>query len=188
MAVNREVIVAAALGILDEFGLADLSMRRIGDAVGVQAATIYWHFANKQTLLAEVSDAILSAQAEPPKGEFGGSLAGWARDLRSVLLGHRDAAELVAATLAVGLGERGPDGSAARVFESAGWLPPDAQRAARATTHFVLGHVMQEQTRQNLLRVGVLAASVEALDDAGFELGLQLLVKGAETLRNLHNY
>ena len=42
---------------------------------------------------------------------------------------------------------------------------------------------MQEQTRQNLLRVGVLAAPAEALDDAGFELGLQLVVKGAGTFR-----
>ena len=40
-----------------------------------------------------------------------------------------------------------------------------------------------EQTRQNLLRVGVLAAPAEALDDAGFELGLQLVVKGAGTFR-----
>lgn len=183
MAVNRGVIVAAALGILDEYGLADLSMRRIGDAVGVQAATIYWHFDNKQTLLAAVSDVILTALAEPPSCEFGHSLASWARDLRCVLLGHRDAAELVAATLAVGLGERGPDGPAAQIFRSAGWPQLDAQRAARAATHFILGHVMQEQTRQNLLRVGVLAAPAEALDDAGFELGLQLVVKGAETFR-----
>ena len=90
---------------------------------------------------------------------------------------------MVAATLAVGLGERGPDGPAAQIFRSAGWPQLDAQRAARAATHFILGHVMQEQTRQNLLRVGVLAAPAEALDDAGFELGLQLVVKGAGTFR-----
>ena len=74
----------------------------------------------------------------------------------------------MAATLAVGLGERGPDGPAAQIFRSAGWPQLDAQRASRAATHFILGHVMQEQTRQNLLRVGVLAAPAEALDDAAW--------------------
>lgn len=169
----------AALEILDRYGLADLSMRRIGDAVGVQAATIYWHFANKQTLLAGVSDAILAAQAAVAPGDRESSPANWARDLRRALLLHRDAAELVAASLAVGLGERVPDTVAAQVFRSRGWSEVDAQRGARAFTHFVLGHVMQEQTRQNLLRLGVLPPGDTALDDEGFELGLRLLVAGA---------
>ena len=56
-------------------------------------------------------------------------------------------------------------------------MPRRRKRNADAAIH------QQEQTRQNLLRVGVLAAPAEALDDAGFELGLQLVVKGAGTFR-----
>ena len=106
---SKAGIVDAALGILDQYGLADLSMRRIADALGVQAAAIYWHFANKQTLLAAVSDAILAGQAPCDESM---SIAGWACDLREVLLSHRDAAELVAASLAVGLCTRIPDAGA----------------------------------------------------------------------------
>jgi hypothetical protein len=84
------------------------------------------------------------------------SIAGWARDLREVLLTHRAAAELVAASLAVGLCTRVPDAGAVEVLEADGWPPDDARRATRAIVHFVLGHVIQEQTRQNLLAVGVL--------------------------------
>lgn len=182
MAVSREGIIAAALTILDEYGLADLSMRRIGDAVGVQASTIYWHFANKQSLLAGVSDAILASQADAWPGEPVAALIGWARDLRTVLLTHRDAAELVAATLAVGLGSRIPDAAAVPIFVRAGWPGQEAERAARATTQLVLGHVMHEQTRQNLLRLGVLAPDAETLDDKGFDLGLRLVAAGAEAL------
>ena len=177
MAVSRELIVDAALGILDSYGLADLSMRRIGDALGVQAASIYWHYANKQSLLAGVSDAILSAQAAVAAGPD--ALGDWARDLRRVLLAHRDAAELVAATLAVGLGERTPDAAAVGLLGAAGWPDAEAKSAARALTHFVLGHVMTEQTRANLLLLGVLEPPAEALDEAGFEVGLRMLLAGA---------
>ncbi len=182
MVVSRQSIVAAALDILDSYGLADLSMRRIGEALGVQAATIYWHYANKQTLLAGVSDQILAAQADIADTGLEVALRSWATDLRHVLLAHRDAAELVAATLAVQLGERIPDTGAVQALRAAGWSVPDAAAAARAITHFVLGHVMQEQTRQNLLGLGVLAPPVEALDEPGFELGLSMVVAGAGVL------
>lgn len=179
MAVSRDAIVAAALEILDSYGLADLSMRRIADALGVQAATIYWHYANKQTLLAGVSDVILAEQLAPESTDVVGGLAEWARDLRAVLLAHRDAAELVAATLAVGLGERVPDQSAVELLLGAGWSGDDAERATRAMTHFVLGHVMTEQTRQNLLLLGVLEPGSETLDELGFDVGLSMLTDGA---------
>lgn len=176
---SKAGIVDAALGILDQYGLADLSMRRIADALGVQAAAIYWHFANKQTLLAAVSDAILAGQAPCDESM---SIAGWARDLREVMLTHRDAAELVAASLAVGLCTRIPDAGAVEVLEAEGWPPDDARRATRAIVHFVLGHVIQEQTRQNLLAVGVLTSPTPALDEDGFELGLRMLVSGVQAV------
>ena len=88
MAVSRELIVDAALGILDSYGLADLSMRRIGDALGVQAASIYWHYANKQSLLAGVSDAILAAQAEVARGGTTSSEMARIVDLADVLAGE----------------------------------------------------------------------------------------------------
>lgn len=181
MAVTREAIVQASLGILDSYGLADLSMRRIGDALGVQAATIYWHYANKQSLLAGISDAILADLGAPTDEPLAPALREWAHELRRVLLKHRDAAELVAATLAVGLGVREPDDPAVALLLAAGWPMTDASRAARALTHFILGHVMQEQTRVNLIELGVLAEPAQARDDGGFDLGLDLLVTGILT-------
>ncbi len=179
MAVSQARIVDAALRILDQYGLADLSMRRIADVLGVQAAAIYWHFANKQTLIAAVGDAILADQADWHDSM---ALEEWARDLREVLLRHRDAAELVAASLAVGLCEHAPEAGAVAILEAQGWQPDDAGHAASAMVHFILGHVMQEQTRQNLLAVGVLAPPTEAIDEDGFEFGLQILVSGARAL------
>ena len=49
-----------ALQILDEYGLPDLTMRRLAGALDVQASALYWHFPNKQTLLAELANRILA--------------------------------------------------------------------------------------------------------------------------------
>ncbi|GEA88717.1 TetR family transcriptional regulator [Cellulomonas cellasea] len=60
MALSRVQVVAAALEILDEYGLGDLTMRRLATSLGVQPGALYWHVANKQALLAEVADAIVA--------------------------------------------------------------------------------------------------------------------------------
>ena len=75
MALTRRAIVEAGLRILDEYGLGDLSMRRVADALGVQAGALYYHVPNKQSLLAAVADEILAAQ--PPADEQVGPIVDW---------------------------------------------------------------------------------------------------------------
>ncbi len=57
---SRDDVIAAALAILDSLGLPDLTMRRLAATLDVQASALYWHFPNKQTLLASVSDRIVA--------------------------------------------------------------------------------------------------------------------------------
>lgn len=170
--------VAAALAILDAHGLPDLSMRRIADAVGVKVGAIYWHHENKQSLLAGVTDVILAEVPPPGDGPWEEAIRGWAAAARGVLLRHRDAAELVASTLAAGLSARDPALGLADVLRRCGLSPDWAGPAGRALVHFVLGHVMQEQTRRHMLEVGVLSGPVSALDDDGYAVGVQLLLDG----------
>ena len=49
-----------ALQLLDEYGLPDLTMRNLATALGIQPSALYWHFPNKQALLAAVSAKILA--------------------------------------------------------------------------------------------------------------------------------
>ncbi|MGZ8727117.1 MAG: TetR/AcrR family transcriptional regulator, partial [Aeromicrobium sp.] len=49
MRYHRTDIVERAIGVLDQYGLADLSMRRIAAELGVQPSALYHHFANKQS-------------------------------------------------------------------------------------------------------------------------------------------
>ncbi|WP_233189149.1 TetR/AcrR family transcriptional regulator, partial [Subtercola sp. Z020] len=57
---TRAGVVDAALRILDDQGLPDLTMRHLAAALDVQPSALYWHFPNKQTLLAAVADRIVA--------------------------------------------------------------------------------------------------------------------------------
>ena len=62
---NRERILAAALELVDEQGIDALSMRKLGQALGYEAMSLYNHVANKDDLLAGILDLVL-AEMEPP--------------------------------------------------------------------------------------------------------------------------
>lgn len=93
MALTAESITTTALSILSQYGLGDLSMRRLARELDVQPSALYWHVKDKQSLLILISrslkaevDALCPATADP--------LAA-AMSLREVLLKYRDGAEIV---------------------------------------------------------------------------------------------
>lgn len=52
----REKILAAAVQLFAEYGYHAATMRDIARETGIQAASIYYHYANKQALLVEIMD------------------------------------------------------------------------------------------------------------------------------------
>lgn len=179
MALTAEAIVRAACGILDEYGLADLTMRRVADALGVKAGALYWHFPNKQSLLAAVADEVLTGLGRTPQDR---DLTQWATNTRTQLLAHRDAAELVASTRAMGLGRIDPTHAAMVLLCSQGLNEHQADAVARTIMHFLLGHVMEEQTQSQLAELGVVGSFDEEDADRRFMSGVDLLVAGVRTL------
>lgn len=175
MALTRRAIVEAGLEILDEYGLADLTMRRVADALGVQAGALYYHVPNKQSLLAAVADEVLSQVRVPSDDSVPGWVVRWAWALREALLVRRDAAELVASTQALGLGADAC-APARRFLASAGVPEPDA--TAEAMLHVVLGHVTQEQTRAQMRELGVRGDDAGVAPERSFEWGVRLIAAG----------
>jgi AcrR family transcriptional regulator len=51
--VTRDALIRACAELIAEQGLAALSLRKVAERVGIQAPSIYVHFANKEALLAE---------------------------------------------------------------------------------------------------------------------------------------
>ncbi|GAA4892444.1 TetR/AcrR family transcriptional regulator [Tessaracoccus lubricantis] len=188
MALSRAAIVDAGLTILDEYGLGDLSMRRVADALGVQAGALYYHVPNKQSLLAAIADQILSSLPTLPErvtsddggpGRVEGTqrhLTSWAHDLRAALLTHRDAAELVASSHALGLGSVDPTAEGRDLLARTGHPEPEATVAA--LLHLVLGHVVEEQTRAQMHALGVVEHFDPALAERHFRVGVATFVRG----------
>jgi len=52
----REKILAAAVQLFAEYGYHASTMRDIARVTGIQAASIYYHYVNKQALLVEIMD------------------------------------------------------------------------------------------------------------------------------------
>ncbi|MGB7235928.1 MAG: TetR family transcriptional regulator, partial [Rhodococcus sp. (in: high G+C Gram-positive bacteria)] len=101
MQLRRADVLEGAISILDEYGLGDLTMRRVATSLHVQPGALYWHFKDKQTLLGAIADSLLADVDAPTEQEnWDGQLRELAHRLRDRLLSHRDGAELVAATYA----------------------------------------------------------------------------------------
>lgn len=177
MRYHRADIVDRALGVLDGYGLADLSMRRLGAELGVQPSALYHHFANKQTLLAAVADEILARGRRAPRpAAWDARVVAVCLELRDAMLAFRDGAEVVATVHAFGLGAGAPYDELLEALEEGGVEEELARTATRTLLHFVFGHVSDEQTHLQAGSAGAIAD--QPRDGSDFELGLALIVDG----------
>ncbi|WP_105565136.1 TetR family transcriptional regulator [Microbacterium halophytorum] len=171
--IDLEGIVDRAIALLDRFGLASVTMRALADDLGIRPSALYWHVADKQTLLAAVADRIV-AGASPAD-----DVAGAARELRGALLAHRDGAEVVLSSAALGLGGSGAAEHLRRALEEQG--APDAATGANVLAQFVLGHASLVQQRIQAAELGAYEGAPDAVArdfDAEFDAGIAALVRG----------
>ncbi|GAA4817557.1 TetR family transcriptional regulator [Tomitella cavernea] len=207
MQLRRHDVLAGAITILDEYGLADLTMRRLASSLGVQPGALYWHFPNKQTLLAAITDEILTEAATPPtlmpptpmpstpmphsstadNAAWDVALAALARRMRDALLSHRDGAEVASASYAARLASDAPQEALAAACIDGGMPPHEAGMAARALFSYILGQTMDEQSRMQMDSHGALEESASPLFESptageGFEFGLGLFIGGVRAL------
>jgi TetR/AcrR family tetracycline transcriptional repressor len=103
MKINREMVTRAGLKLLNEIGLEQLTLRRLGTELNVQAATIYWHFKSKEELLDEMATTVLTEGAAnllPRRNSANWRVwaATYGEGLRKTLLAYRDGARMVSGT------------------------------------------------------------------------------------------
>lgn len=167
---SLESIVDASLTLLDEVGLPDLSMRRVAGTLGVQPSALYWHVENKQTLLAALADRIVG-EASP-----GTTVESTALALRTALLAHRDGAEIVVSTAALGLGSATLEQRIRDAYAAQGAADP--ARDASVLAQFLMGHCYLVQQRMQAAAIGAYDATPEqvaAATEADFAAGLAAL-------------
>ena len=131
MQLHKRDVVEAATALLDNYGIADLTMRRLARELDVSPGALYWHFANKQQLLGAIADRILEPVDDVPAA-WRDRITGICGRLRDALLSHTDGAELVSASFAAGQSRGdGTAGGAARRRGGRGRRRPRARRAGR---------------------------------------------------------
>lgn len=98
--INRNMATQAALKLLNEIGLEQLTLRRLGGELGVQAATIYWHFQSKQELLDEMATTVIVENAgrllpQRNSSDWKVWASTYGEGLRKTLLACRDGARML---------------------------------------------------------------------------------------------
>jgi TetR/AcrR family transcriptional regulator, tetracycline repressor protein len=181
---HKRDVVEAATSLLDTYGIADLSMRRLARELEVSPGALYWHFANKQQLLGAVADRVLAPVGDEPAGPWHDRLARLCARLRDALLSHTDGAELVSASFAAGQSAvmTGILGRLTGATRDAGVDEAQAELAARTVLYYVLGFTVDEQSRLQWDAAGAeLPAGQTVLTDdptARFRFGVELLIDG----------
>ncbi|HWO60555.1 MAG TPA: TetR/AcrR family transcriptional regulator C-terminal domain-containing protein [Umezawaea sp.] len=178
---NREIVVAEALDLLDEVGLDAVSTRRLAKRLGVEQPSLYWHFRTKKDLLAAMAEAAMAPHATQPLPTPDDDWRTWflenTRSFRHTLLMRRDGARLHAGST--------PTGDLKRLrhkyeFLVASGVPErEAAMAMLATSRFTLGSVLEEQADLSLDDSADLPSELPRIDhDSAFESGLNLLLDG----------
>lgn len=193
---SRARIRDAALDLIDAQGLDALTMRKLAENLGVRAASLYSHFANKEAVLDAVAN-LLTRQVDTSGFDQGwqAGLRAWGRSYRAALRAHPNAAPVVAA----GTGRREDFLAMANAVHGGlvreGWPPRYATMIAAsvkylvigsATTPFASGFADDTQVYldryPHLVQAHLLSRHAEEIDNHSFELALDHLVVGLEPL------
>ncbi|MFT3889878.1 MAG: TetR/AcrR family transcriptional regulator C-terminal domain-containing protein [Arachnia sp.] len=104
---NRDAIVDAALALIDDQGIDGLTMRRLGDRLGVDPMAVYRHFPNKGAVLDGVMERIWASvdiAGTAHDARWQERLAVVMHGLRRALLAHPRAISIVGTRPASGPG------------------------------------------------------------------------------------
>jgi TetR/AcrR family tetracycline transcriptional repressor len=92
---SRELIVSAALQVIESDGGDALTMRRLADEIGVSASALYGYVANKEELVQLVLEQIISEIGVPPRsGDWQDLVKTFAREMLGIFRRHPGVAAL----------------------------------------------------------------------------------------------
>ena len=142
---SRERVLRAAIDLADRSGLAALTMRRLGQELGVEAMSLYNHVANKDDILDGIVDLVLGDIDVPPTGtHWKAAMRQRAISAHEVLLAHPWAALQIMSRFNIGLGmTRYLDSTLGRLREG-GFSVEGAMDAWHALDSHIYGFTLQE--------------------------------------------
>jgi AcrR family transcriptional regulator len=86
---SRDRILQAALELVDKGGIGSLTMRKLGQALGFEAMSLYNHVANKDDVLDGILDLVLDESEPPsPAGDWDAAVRASAVSVHEALRRH----------------------------------------------------------------------------------------------------
>lgn len=209
---DRSRIIRTVLTMLQAEGLEQISMRKIADALGVKAASLYYHVKDKEELLHLLAEQISSEIEFPDEQlDWREQLRQWSLHFRRVLHRYRDSVQIMGATIAASPYRLSHIEYLFRVLAQSGFRESQIPWLASMLKNYIYGFTEEEnrlaaRAKQELVDVeqmgdkqkerfqalsselypylGRLAAYTTAVDwDQEFTFGLQVLLDGFEAQR-----
>jgi AcrR family transcriptional regulator len=142
---SRERVLRAAVALADRGGIESLTMRRLGQELGVEAMSLYKHVSNKDDVLDGIVDLVLGDIDVPPSGTpWREAMRARAVSAHEVLLAHPWAALQIMSRFTIGLGmTRYLDATLGRLREG-GFSIEGALDAWHTLDSHIYGFTLQE--------------------------------------------
>ena len=142
---SKERVLHAAITLADEIGIASLSMRKLGQELGVEAMSLYKHVANKDDVLDGIVD-IVASRIEVPfiGGDWKKAMRQRAISAHEVLLRHPWATMLIVSRANVGPAMLRYVDATIGCLRKAGFPYAMADHAWNAIDSYVYGFTLQK--------------------------------------------
>jgi TetR/AcrR family tetracycline transcriptional repressor len=200
---GQQRIIEAALELLKQDGLNNLSLRKLAATIDMRAPALYWYFKNKEVLIDFMAEAILQKQFKDlqprqPEETWQVWLADCMRRLRNALLAYPDGGRVVAGAHIY------PALTLGNIYEtvlmslnSDGIELETARRILMTSVTYTFGFVIEEQSAPTQEEVDMLGLDaymapyphiVEAMQAAhsdnksfnkDYDTGLQYVIRGS---------
>ncbi|HZO67882.1 MAG TPA: TetR/AcrR family transcriptional regulator C-terminal domain-containing protein [Kribbellaceae bacterium] len=201
---SRERVLRTAIELADQGGLGSLTMRKLGQRLGVEAMSLYNHVANKDDILDGIVDLVVGDIDVPPAGtHWKAAMRQRSISAHQVLLAHPWAAMLVMSRFNIGPGmTRYLDATLGRLREG-GFSIEEALDAWHTLDSHLYGFTLQElnlpfgvEETQNVSAsvlgqipaeqypyvFEVITRIMQTGRDEDFEFGLDLVLDGLERI------
>ncbi|MFE2218407.1 TetR/AcrR family transcriptional regulator [Streptomyces canus] len=142
---RQKQIVQAAVVLLDEGGIENLTMRRVGSRLGITGAALYWHIKSRHELLLLAVDSLWGQAPLCLDGlPWRAAVLAMADNLRSMLLRHPWLLAAMTIQPVDGPARDRHDERLLAVCEAAGLTRQDAEQAAQSIIAFAIGSALAD--------------------------------------------
>ena len=145
--VSRDQVLAAALEIADEGGLAAVTMTNVGARLGVEAMSLYRHIGNKEEMLDGLVDRVYGEIEVPADAtDWREALRRQAVSAHAVLNRHPWAIGVMESRAQPGPANLGHHDAMVGILFRAGFDGPSAVRVYNLLDSYIYGFALQEAT------------------------------------------